>query len=145
MASDRYEVVVIGGGPGGYVAGIRLGQHGKKAVVIEREHLGGVCLNWGCIPSKAIIHAANVRTEVKHFGKVFSGGIPEVNEEPEPVALFKGFGDNALHFELRAWTGFGNYLQVQSRVAMAVSESLQKNGMAMPSQGAVKLHVEEAK
>jgi dihydrolipoamide dehydrogenase len=79
MASDRYEVAVIGGGPGGYVAGIRLGQHGKKAVVIEREHLGGVCLNWGCIPSKAIIHAANVRSEVQHFGKVFTGGLPEVN------------------------------------------------------------------
>src|SRR5688572_8422352 len=68
MASDRYEVAVIGGGPGGYVAGIRLGQHGKKAVVIEREHLGGVCLNWGCIPSKAIIHVANVRAEVHELG-----------------------------------------------------------------------------
>src|SRR5688572_534378 len=81
MASDRYEVAVIGGGPGGYVAGIRLGQHGKKAVVIEREHLGGVCLNWGCIPSKAIIHAANVRTEVKHFGKVFGNAVPDVNSK----------------------------------------------------------------
>ncbi len=81
MASERYEVAVIGGGPGGYVAGIRLGQHGKKAVVIEREHLGGVCLNWGCIPSKAIIHAANVRSEVQHFGKVFTGGIPEVSSK----------------------------------------------------------------
>jgi dihydrolipoamide dehydrogenase len=68
MANERYEVAVIGGGPGGYVAGIRAGQLGKKAVVIEKEHLGGVCLNWGCIPSKAIIHAAHVRAEVKEFG-----------------------------------------------------------------------------
>ena len=78
MATERYEVAVIGGGPGGYVAGIRLGQHGKKAVVIEREHMGGVCLNWGCIPSKAIIHAANLRNEVDHFGDVFSA-VPDVD------------------------------------------------------------------
>ena len=78
MATERYEVAVIGGGPGGYVAGIRLGQHGKKAVVIEREHMGGVCLNWGCIPSKAIIHAANLRNEVDHFGEVFSA-VPDVD------------------------------------------------------------------
>jgi dihydrolipoamide dehydrogenase len=78
MSTERYEVVVIGGGPGGYVAGIRLGQHGKKALVIEREHLGGVCLNWGCIPSKAIIHAANLRHEVQHFGPVFSA-VPDVD------------------------------------------------------------------
>lgn len=78
MATERYEVVVVGGGPGGYPAGIRLGQHGKKAVVIEREQLGGVCLNWGCIPSKALIHAANVRHEVVHFGDVFSA-VPDVD------------------------------------------------------------------
>jgi dihydrolipoamide dehydrogenase len=71
MSSKTYEVAVIGGGPGGYVAGIRLGHLGKKAVVIEREHLGGVCLNWGCIPSKSLIHAANVVGEIKeseHIG-----------------------------------------------------------------------------
>jgi len=67
MTTRSFEVAVIGGGPGGYVAGIRLGQLGKKAVVIEREHLGGVCLNWGCIPSKALIHAANVVSEVHEF------------------------------------------------------------------------------
>ncbi len=54
------------------MAGIRLGQHGKKALVVEREHLGGVCLNWGCIPSKALIHAANLRSEISNFGDVFS-------------------------------------------------------------------------
>lgn len=70
MATKSYDVAVIGGGPGGYVTGIRLGQLGKKAVVIEREHLGGVCLNWGCIPSKALIHAANLVHEVEDFGPV---------------------------------------------------------------------------
>jgi dihydrolipoamide dehydrogenase len=60
------EVVVIGAGPGGYVAGIRLGQLGKKAMVIERAAPGGVCLNVGCIPSKALINAAKLYEKVRH-------------------------------------------------------------------------------
>ncbi|MCJ8345498.1 FAD-dependent oxidoreductase, partial [bacterium] len=54
----KVNTVVIGAGPGGYVAGIRLGQLGIDALVIEKENVGGVCLNVGCIPSKAMIHAA---------------------------------------------------------------------------------------
>src|SRR5687767_11586312 len=61
--ADKYEVAVIGGGPGGYVAAIKAAQLGKKTVCIEREYWGGVCLNWGCIPSKALIHAAHVFEE----------------------------------------------------------------------------------
>jgi len=78
MANERYEAIVVGGGPGGYVAGIRLGQHGKKTLVVEREHLGGVCLNWGCIPSKALIHAGNLRHEVHGMGDVFSA-VPDMD------------------------------------------------------------------
>ncbi|MEZ4704087.1 MAG: FAD-dependent oxidoreductase [Bdellovibrionota bacterium] len=52
------QVVVIGAGPGGYVAAIRLGQLGKQVALIDKDNMGGVCLNWGCIPSKALIHAA---------------------------------------------------------------------------------------
>ena len=59
MASD-YDVVIIGGGPGGYVCGIRCGQLGLKTLVVERNKLGGVCLNVGCIPSKALIHASKL-------------------------------------------------------------------------------------
>src|SRR5579859_5085879 len=61
--ADKFDVVVIGSGPGGYVAAIRAAQLGKKTAVIEREAIGGVCLNWGCIPSKALIHAAGVFEE----------------------------------------------------------------------------------
>jgi pyruvate/2-oxoglutarate dehydrogenase complex dihydrolipoamide dehydrogenase (E3) component len=57
---------VIGAGPGGYVAAIRLAQLGKKTALVEREELGGGCLNWGCIPSKALIAAANLVEELKH-------------------------------------------------------------------------------
>ena len=60
-----YDVVVIGSGPAGYVAAIRAGQLGMKTVCIEREALGGVCLNWGCIPSKTLIHNAQVLNTVK--------------------------------------------------------------------------------
>jgi len=59
MADKSYEAIVIGAGPGGYPAGIRLGQLGVKTLVVEKEYYGGVCLNWGCIPSKALIAAAN--------------------------------------------------------------------------------------
>ncbi len=60
-----YEVVVVGGGPGGYVCGIRLGQFGKKTLVIDASKLGGVCLNVGCIPSKAMIHATKTYKKAK--------------------------------------------------------------------------------
>ena len=59
MATETYDVAVIGAGPGGYVAAIRAAQLGPAAVVmIEREHLGGICLNWGCIPTKALLRSA---------------------------------------------------------------------------------------
>ena len=59
MSAD-YDVVVIGAGPGGYVAAIRAAQLGLKTAVVEREHLGGICLNWGCIPTKALLRSAEV-------------------------------------------------------------------------------------
>src|SRR5882672_4495366 len=61
-----YDVVVIGSGPGGYVAAIRASQLGLKTAVIERESLGGICLNWGCIPTKALLKSAQVYDDIKH-------------------------------------------------------------------------------
>lgn len=58
--TTRYDLIVIGGGPGGYVAALRASQLGMKAALVEREHLGGVCLNWGCIPTKALLRSAEV-------------------------------------------------------------------------------------
>ena len=60
MAEKTYDLAVIGGGPGGYVAAIRASQLGLKAVVIEANHLGGICLNWGCIPTKALLLTSEI-------------------------------------------------------------------------------------
>jgi dihydrolipoamide dehydrogenase len=66
MSSTTYDVCVIGAGPGGYVAAIRCAQYGLKTAIIEKASLGGVCLNVGCIPSKALIHVGDVVDELKH-------------------------------------------------------------------------------
>lgn len=68
MSSNAFDVIVIGGGPGGYVAAIRAAQLGMKAAVVEREHLGGICLNWGCIPTKALLRTSEVYHLMQHAG-----------------------------------------------------------------------------
>lgn len=76
--SDIYDVIVVGAGPGGYVAAIRAAQLGMKVAVVEREHLGGICLNWGCIPTKALLRSAEVLRLLRHapeFGLTVGGAI----------------------------------------------------------------------
>ncbi len=70
MAAKTYDVAIIGAGPGGYVAAIRCAQLGLSAVVIEREHLGGICLNWGCIPTKAMLRTSEI-FHLMHRAKEF--------------------------------------------------------------------------
>jgi dihydrolipoamide dehydrogenase len=67
MDEQQFDLVVIGGGPAGYVGAIRAAQLGLKTAVVEREHLGGICLNWGCIPTKALLHTANVYRQMQHL------------------------------------------------------------------------------
>ncbi len=64
--AQNFDVVIIGGGPGGYVAAIRAAQLGLKTAVVEREHLGGICLNWGCIPTKALLRTSEVYHNMTH-------------------------------------------------------------------------------
>ncbi len=66
MADTNFDVLIIGAGPGGYVTAIRAAQLGFKVAIIEREHLGGICLNWGCIPTKALLRSAEIYHYMKH-------------------------------------------------------------------------------
>lgn len=65
--SDQYDVIIIGSGPGGYTTAIRAAQLGLKTAIVEREHLGGICLNWGCIPTKALLRSAEIMHYASHM------------------------------------------------------------------------------
>ncbi len=74
--SETYDLIILGSGPGGYVAAIRAAQLGLKTAIVERENLGGICLNWGCIPTKALLRSAEVFHQMKHakdYGLVAEG------------------------------------------------------------------------
>jgi dihydrolipoyl dehydrogenase len=66
MAEDSYDIIIIGAGPGGYVAAIRASQLGFKTAIVERDYLGGICLNWGCIPTKALLRSAEIFHYLQH-------------------------------------------------------------------------------
>ena len=85
---QQFDVVVIGAGPGGYHVAIRLGQLGKKVICIDRDEVGGVCLNWGCIPTKALLHVGEV---VRHIERAEAIGlkVPKAEVQRESVAKFK--------------------------------------------------------
>ncbi|HUS96877.1 MAG TPA: FAD-dependent oxidoreductase, partial [Hyphomicrobiaceae bacterium] len=73
-----YDVIVIGAGPGGYVTAIRAAQLGFKTAIVEREHLGGICLNWGCIPTKALLRSAEIfhyAQNARDYGLVIDGSV----------------------------------------------------------------------
>ena len=92
MAETSFDLIVVGSGPGGYVAAIRASQLGLKTAIIERESLGGICLNWGCIPTKALLRTSEVFGLIKHadsFGisvKEFSYDAKKVVERSRKVA-----------------------------------------------------------
>src|SRR5580700_3253506 len=67
MAETNFDIIIIGSGPGGYVTAIRAAQLGFKTAIVEREGLGGVCLNWGCIPTKALLKSGEVYDQLGHL------------------------------------------------------------------------------
>jgi dihydrolipoamide dehydrogenase len=115
MATSAFDIVVIGAGPGGYVAAIRAAQLGMAVAIVEGKHLGGICLNWGCIPTKALLRTAEVYETIKHaadFGlsvervgfdlkkvversrrvaKQLNGGVAHLLKKNK-VTVFDGFG-----------------------------------------------------
>jgi len=100
--ADAYDILVIGGGPGGYVAAIRAAQLGFKTAVVEREHLGGICLNWGCIPTKALLRSAEIFHYLNHakdYGLTVDGKIGF-----DPAAVVKR--SRAVSAQLNNGVGF---------------------------------------
>lgn len=90
---QTFDIVIVGGGPGGYVAAIKAGQLGYKVAVIERDNVGGVCLNWGCIPTKTLLKSAKIFEQFKHakdYGidvkaDAFSANFPEMIKRKDSV------------------------------------------------------------
>src|SRR6201987_5342800 len=77
MPETNFDIIIIGSGPGGYVCAIRAAQLGFKTAIVERDYLGGICLNWGCIPTKALLRSAEVLGLMQHakqFGLRADGG-----------------------------------------------------------------------
>lgn len=118
MSDKNFDVVVIGGGPGGYVAAIRAAQLGMKAAVIEANHLGGICLNWGCIPTKALLRSAEVYHLMKHadaYGlsaKDISFDIKKIVERSRGVAkqLSGGIGHLLKKNKVTVFDAYGKLL-----------------------------------
>ncbi len=88
MASINVDALVIGAGPGGYHAAIRLGQLGKNVVCFDRDEVGGVCLNWGCIPTKALLHVGEITRQINHAAEI-GIKVPQAEIDREGVAAFK--------------------------------------------------------
>ncbi len=110
MADQSFDVVVLGGGPGGYVAAIRAAQLGLKAAVVEREHLGGICLNWGCIPTKALLRSSEINHLLGHLGEY-------------------GFAADNIRFDLAAVVKRSR--AVAKQLASGVGHLLKKNKVAV--------------
>ena len=110
MAEQQsFDLVVIGGGPGGYVAAIRAAQLGMKAAVVERENLGGICLNWGCIPTKALLRSSEINHLLHHLGEY-------------------GFAADNIRFDLAAVVKRSR--AVSKQLASGVGHLLKKNKVA---------------
>ena len=82
----KYDLIVIGSGPGGYVAAVRGAQRGLKTAIVERENLGGICLNWGCIPTKALLKSAQVYTYMRHAADY---GVGATDATPDLEAMVR--------------------------------------------------------
>src|SRR6266852_5610192 len=84
MAETSFDIVVLGGGPGGYVAAIRASQLGLKTAIVEREQLGGICLNWGCIPTKALLRASEINHLLHHLD-AYGFSARDISYDPKKV------------------------------------------------------------
>ena len=129
VASENFDVVILGGGPGGYVAAIRAAQLGMSTALVEREHLGGICLNWGCIPTKALLRSAEVMRLMNHagnFGLTVEGAgydAARVVARSRAIAdrLSKGVAHLLAKNRVKVFSGEGR-LAGRSRVVVAAED-----------------------
>ena len=110
MVAREYDVVVVGGGPGGYVAAIRAAQLGLATALVENEHLGGICLNWGCIPTKALLRSSEIHHLLRHAEEY-------------------GFSVNGVSFDLEKVVKRSR--AIARRLVGGVTHLLKKNGVAV--------------
>lgn len=151
-----YDVIVLGSGPGGYVAAIRASQLGFKTAIIEKENLGGICLNWGCIPTKALLKSAQVADYIKHadqYGIKASGepDFPAVIKRSRGVAdkmskgvqflmkknkidVLKGFGKIAGKGKIEV-TDLGNKQVVEGKHIIIATGARSRELPSMPQDG----------
>lgn len=151
-----YDVIVLGSGPGGYVAAIRASQLGFKTAIIEKENLGGICLNWGCIPTKALLKSAQVADYIKHaeqYGIKASGepDFPAVIKRSRGVAdkmskgvqflmkknkidVLKGFGKIAGKGKIEVTDG-GNKQVVEGKHIIIATGARSRELPSMPQDG----------
>ncbi|WKK10208.1 dihydrolipoyl dehydrogenase [Rhodococcus ruber] len=106
--TEKYDVLVVGSGPGGYVAAIRAAQHGLRTAVVERDRLGGICLNWGCIPTKALLHGADVAHTLANL---------------RPL----GFSASGVEFDMGRLVEFSR--SVSGRLSDGIGYLMKKNGI----------------
>ena len=99
----QYDIAILGGGPGGYVAAIRAAQLGFKTIVIDKDNLGGICLNWGCIPTKALLKNAEIYDTLKNHGEEFGITAKELSFDFEKIIReVEGYQTGSLKM-LRCW------------------------------------------
>lgn len=119
MATYQYDLIVIGGGPAGYAAAIRAAQLKKRVLCVEKENLGGTCLNWGCIPTKALLDSGKfvrkLRDDAEHFGvtvKDFSVDFPKIIRRSRDIAsrLNKGIAHLFSKYQVKSEIGTGQVL-----------------------------------
>jgi dihydrolipoamide dehydrogenase len=122
MAEQSFDVVVIGAGPGGYVAAIRAAQLGRSVCIVEREHLGGICLNWGCIPTKAMLRSAEV-FHLMHRAKEFGLSATGISYDlPAVVARSRGVAKQLS-------SGIGHLMKKNKITVIMGSATLPKVGV----------------
>src|ERR1700745_2063487 len=115
MPDSSFDIIIIGSGPGGYVTAIRAAQLGFKTAIVEREYLGGVCLNWGCIPTKALLRSAEILHYLQH-AKDYGLMAGEVKYDPSPVVNSSRAGAKRLN------DGVG-FLMKKNKVAVIWGEA----------------------